>query len=91
MVPVLASYGRWGIGLRCMSFSLKVDDLWSRIGLWEVSDLVRAGPTVLDLCLRLRVCMFGLFVSHPSSDPPPGLGGSGVGNLMGDLCRLICP
>ena len=91
MVPVLASYGRWEIGLRYTSFSLKVDDLWSRIGLWEVSDLVRAGPTVLDLCLRLRVCMFGLFVSHPSSDPPPGLGGSGVGNLMGDLCRLICP
>ena len=74
-----------------MLFSLTVDDLWSRIGLWEVSDLVRTGPTVLDLCLRLRVCMFGLFVSHPSSDPPPGLGGSGVGNLMGDLCRLICP
>ena len=52
---------------------------------------MRTGPTVLDLCLILRVCMFGLFVSHPSSDPPPGLGGSGVGNLMGDLCRWICP
>ena len=91
MVPVLASYVCWRIGLRYMSFFLEVDDLWSRIGLCEVSDLVRARPTVLDLYLGLRVCMFGLFVSHPSSDPPPGLGGSGVGNLMGDLCRLICP
>ena len=32
--------------------------------------------------------MFGLFMSHPSPDPPPELGGSGVGYLMGDMVRV---
>ena len=32
--------------------------------------------------------MFGLLVSHPRSDLPTVSGGSGVGYLMGDLCRV---